>query len=63
MTTGGTATASGGCTIEALMKSTGVATGIQGKKLTLTLSNADKGSNVWACESDADGKYVPAACR
>ncbi|WP_349777981.1 pilin [Xanthomonas sp. WHRI 6108] len=59
---GGTAAAAGGCTIVATMKSTGAAAGIQGKKLTLTLSNADKGSNVWACTSDAAQKYLPTAC-
>jgi len=63
VTTGGTAAATGGCTIVATMKATGVSTGIQGKTLTLQLSNADKGSNVWACSSNADQKYLPAACR
>ncbi len=63
VTTGGTAAATGGCTIVATMKGSGVATGIQSKTLTLTLSNADKGSNVWACTSNADQKYLPAACR
>lgn len=63
VTTGGTAGAGGGCTIEALMKSTGVSKGIQGKKLTLTLSNADQGSFVWTCTSDADKKYLPKNCQ
>ncbi len=61
--TGGTAATTGGCTIVATMKSSGVATGIQGATLTLTLSNADKGSNVWTCTSNANAKYLPAACR
>lgn len=62
VTTGGTAVAGGGCTITATMKGTGVSTGIQNKKVRLTLSNADKGSNEWACTSDADQKYLPKAC-
>ncbi|WP_341960021.1 pilin [Pseudomonas sp. RC10] len=62
VTTGGTAAASGGCTIVATMKTTGVSTGISGKTLQLKLSNADKGSNVWTCTSNADQKYLPKAC-
>ena len=63
VTTGGTAAATGGCTIEAKMKATGVAQSIQSDTLTLTMSNADKGSMVWACTSTADDKYLPASCR
>ena len=59
---GGTATAAGGCTITATLNSTGVSKGIQGSTLTLTLSNADKGSNVWDCTSNAKQKYLPTAC-
>lgn len=62
VTTGGAAAAAGGCTITALMKSSGVAEGIKGKNLVLTLSNADKGSNVWTCTSNAEQKYLPKAC-
>lgn len=63
VTTGGTAAAAGGCTIVATMKTAGVATGLSGKTLTLTLSNADKGSFVWTCSSNADDKYVPKSCQ
>ncbi|WP_216937133.1 MULTISPECIES: pilin [unclassified Acinetobacter] len=62
VTTAGTATAAGGCTITALMKSADVSKGIQGKNLVLTLSNADKGSNVWTCTSSAEQKYLPKSC-
>ena len=63
VTTGGTAAAAGGCTIEAKMRGAGVvSTGIQEATLTLTLSNADKGSNVWACTSSAPQKYLPTGC-
>ncbi len=62
ITTAGTAAAGGGCTITALMKSSGVSAGIQGKNLVLTLSNADKGSYVWTCTSDADQKFLPKSC-
>ena len=60
--TGGTATAGGACTIIATMKSTGVSTGIQSKTLTLTMSNADKGSVKWSCTSSALQKYLPKSC-
>lgn len=62
VTTGGTATAAGGCTITALMSSSTVSKGIQGTSLVLTLSNADKGSNIWTCTSTAEQKYLPKAC-
>lgn len=62
VTTGGTAAADGGCTIEATLKSTGVATGLADATLTLTLSNADKGVYVWECSSSVDERYTPKAC-
>lgn len=60
--TGGTAASTGGCTITATMNSTGVSTGIQSATLSLALSNADKGSNIWTCTSSASQKYLPKAC-
>ena len=62
VTTGGAATATGGCTIIALINNSNTAPGLQGKTLTLTLSNADKGSNVWTCTSTALQKHAPRAC-
>jgi len=61
--TAGTADATGACTITATMQSTGVASAITGKTLTLTLKNADKGSFMWDCSSDMDSKFLPASCR
>ncbi len=61
VTTAGTGSATGGCTITALMASTGVSTGIQGKNLVLTMTN-NGGSISWACTSDAEQKYLPKAC-
>ncbi|RYY79689.1 MAG: pilin [Moraxellaceae bacterium] len=61
VTTAGTGVSTGGCTITALMKSSGVSTGIQGKNLVLTMTNAG-GSNTWACTSNAEQKYLPKAC-
>ncbi|MFX7845300.1 pilin, partial [Acinetobacter baumannii] len=64
--TAGNATASGGCTITAKMRATGVSKGIQNGELILTLSNADKGSNVWSCTSTGpnkiEQKYLPKSC-
>ncbi|WP_082754986.1 pilin [Variovorax sp. PAMC 28711] len=57
-----TASAAGGCTIVSTFKDAGVATPLVSKTVTLTLSNADKGSNVWTCTSTAAQKYVPKTC-
>ncbi|MFV0675048.1 pilin [Variovorax sp. tm] len=63
VTTGGTAAASGGCTITATFKATDVATPLKSGTLVLTLSNADKGSAVWTCTSSTIvQKYLPKAC-
>jgi type IV pilus assembly protein PilA len=63
VTTGGTGSDTGGCTITALMKSSGVASGIQGKSLTLTMAtSAPAGSITWTCTSNAEQKYLPKAC-
>ncbi|AYN97322.1 prepilin-type N-terminal cleavage/methylation domain-containing protein [Pseudomonas sp. LTJR-52] len=61
--TGGTAAADGGCTITATMAASGISTPIQKQTLTMTLSNADKGSSIWTCTSSADQKYLPSACK
>ncbi len=61
VTTAGTAAATGGCTITAKMKATGVATGIREKELALTLTVED-GSFTWACTSTAEQKYLPKSC-
>lgn len=55
--------------IQAKMRGSGVAAPIQGKTLTLTGTFAGQGANNsgvavnWACGSDADARYLPAACR
>jgi type IV pilus assembly protein PilA len=63
VTTGGTYATTGGCTITAKMKASGVNPGITSKQIRLTLSGADKGSMVWTCSSDANDKYVPKQCQ
>lgn len=63
VTTAGTSSATGGCTIQATMRGAGsVSKGIESDTLTLTLGNADKGSNTWTCTSSAPQKYLPKAC-
>ncbi|MEY3106363.1 MAG: hypothetical protein RIT35_529 [Pseudomonadota bacterium] len=63
VTTGGTGTATGGCTITATMKAADVSTGIQSKTLTLTMTtSATAGSLTWACASTALQKYIPKTC-
>ncbi|WP_454762927.1 pilin [Cupriavidus campinensis] len=60
--TGGTATASGGCTITANFKDGGIAKGLVGQSVTLRMAGADTGAVAWRCESGADKKYLPKSC-
>lgn len=59
---GGTAGASGGCTIIAAFKDSGVSSGLAGKDVTLTMLDADKGSVKWECRSSVAAKYLPRVC-
>nr|WP_235844679.1 pilin [Cupriavidus agavae] len=59
---GGTASEAGGCTITANFKEAGIAKGLLGKYVKLTMGNADKGSVTWACQSSADKKFLPQVC-
>jgi len=59
---GGQYAAAGGCTIVATMRSSGVSTPLLSQTVTLTLSNADKGSFVWGCTSTIVQKYLPKTC-
>ena len=62
-TSGGTVAAAGGCTIVATMNSTGVASPLISKTLTITMSNADAGTAVWSCTSSSIAqKYLPKTC-
>ena len=54
--------------VNALLRNTGVANGIKGKTLTLTAkfpTDASVGGTAieWGCSSNAQPKYLPAACR
>ncbi len=60
--TSGVAGASGGCTITAFMKATGISTGIQGAKIKLTMVTLTLSSISWTCEANVDQKYVPLVC-
>lgn len=66
VTTGGVAAVDGGCTITAKMRpaaDNAVSGGIIDKTVVYTMSNADKGSIVWACTSpDMSQKYLPSSC-
>ena len=54
-------------TITATMRSTQVASAIQGKRITLTPDfpavGSSTGSINWKCSSDAGVQYVPSSCR
>jgi type IV pilus assembly protein PilA len=60
--TAGAYASTGGCTITATMKSTGVSGGLKSGTLVLTMSNADKGSVKWTCTSSILQKYLPKSC-
>ncbi|MGX0135456.1 pilin [Cupriavidus metallidurans] len=62
VTVGGTATEWGGCTVTATFRATGVSKGLSGKTMTLSMYGANNGSIEWACESDAEARYVPRSC-
>ena len=63
VTTAGTGSATGGCTITAAMKASGVSTGIKSATLVLTMATtAAGGSNTWTCTSSAAQKYLPKSC-
>lgn len=61
VTTAGTAAATGGCTVTALFKSSGVNTKLQGKKIVYTLVYAANSSS-WTCGSDVDASILPKTC-
>lgn len=61
ITTAGTAADTGGCTVEVLFKSSGVATGISGKKMTYTMVQ-ENNTTKWNCASDLDAKIKPKTC-
>ena len=61
VTTGGTAAATGGCTVTAAFKSTGVNTKLVSKKVTYTLVYAANSSK-WTCGSDVDASILPKTC-
>ena len=64
-TTGGVVAVdgSGGCTITATMKDSGVASPLVKGTLTITMSNVNAGSAIWACTSSTIAqKYLPKTC-
>lgn len=61
VTAGGTGTPTGGCTITARMRTSGISAGLAGKQLVLTLSNPG-GSSTWTCTSNAAQRYLPNRC-
>lgn len=62
----GSGTVQSTCGVVATMKSSGIAAGIQGKKLALYMAPTS-GSFAWQCgggaDTDLDDKYLPASCQ
>jgi type IV pilus assembly protein PilA len=61
VTTGGTASAVGGCTVTATYKASGVNSKLINKKFVYTLSSGN-GISSWACTSDVDASILPKTC-
>ncbi|MBT2324982.1 pilin [Variovorax paradoxus] len=59
--TGGTAAATGGCTVTATYKATGVNPKLVSKKVQYTLVYSVNGSK-WTCGSDVDVSILPKTC-
>jgi type IV pilus assembly protein PilA len=60
--TGGIASASGGCTITAIMKTADVSVPIQGAKIRLTMITLTSNSISWQCIANVTQQYVPLVC-
>lgn len=61
VTTSGSGTVLGGCTISAKLKDSGLVPAIQGKTVVVKLIN-EGGVLGWECSSDAEQKYLPKHC-
>lgn len=57
----GTASATGGCTVTATFKTSGVNSKLSGKKLQYTLVYGSNSSK-WTCGSDVDASILPKTC-
>ena len=61
VTTAGTVSDTGSCTVTATFASTQVATGVAGKKLQFTMTMANNNTS-WNCVTDLDAKLAPKTC-
>ena len=62
VTTAGTATDTGGCTVTSQFNSTGVNSKLSGKKMQFKLTQSSAGTASWACESNLDQSVIPKTC-
>jgi len=62
VTTAGTAAATGGCTVTAKFKATGVNSKLQDKVFTYTLVVGTNNVTSWTCGSDVDASIRPKTC-
>ncbi|KFN43120.1 pilin [Arenimonas oryziterrae] len=61
---GGTATASGGCTLVMTFKATGsVSNALAGRNITFTLTGVDSGPSRWLCSTAIAARYLPQTCQ
>ena len=61
VTTGGTASTNGGCTVTATYKATGVNSKLVSKRFVYTLASGN-GISTWACTTDVDASIMPKTC-
>jgi len=62
VTTGGTATDAGGCTVVATFNSTGVNSKLTSKTMTYALVAGTTGTSKWTCETNVDQTIRPKTC-
>ena len=62
VTTAGSAVATGGCTVTAVFKGTGVNNKLSGKKFVYTLVVGSSNVTKWTCGSDLDASILPKTC-
>ena len=62
VTTGGTATDAGGCTVVATFKASGVNAKLVSKTMTYALVAGTTGTSKWTCETDVDTTIRPKTC-
>ena len=62
VTTAGTASTTGGCTVTAKYRATGVNSKLTSKSFVYTLTTGTSNVSTWACTTDVDASIMPKTC-